>query len=83
MMNNHENTRPQNDAADNGIVKTAWAWFTRILHERIIVLPAVIFCTGAVILLWYVFHLQTELVDSTALENAALYPQALQELLTP
>ena len=82
MLTGHKKTETDSDSVDNGVANIARAWFTRMLHERIVLMLSVIFCTGVVTMLWYVSHLQKNLITSTALENAALYTQALQEFRT-
>ncbi len=82
MINENNKTRTQKGSVDNGVVNKVRAWFTRVLHERIILLLSVIFCIGVATMLWYVSHLQKNLITTTALENAALYTQALQEFRT-
>jgi PAS domain-containing protein len=39
----------------------------RLLHERTILVLTILFCVGVVCMLWYVSHLQSNLIASTAL----------------
>jgi hypothetical protein len=54
----------------------------RLLHERTILVLLTMFCLGAVCMLWYVSHLQSNLLTSMALQDASLYAQALAEVRT-
>ncbi len=54
----------------------------RLLHERPILLLIIMFCIGAGCMLWYVSHLQSNLIAAMALQDAALYAQALAEVRT-
>jgi PAS domain S-box-containing protein len=54
----------------------------RLLHERTILVLTILFCLGVVCMLWYVSHLQSNLIASTVLQDASLYSQALGEFRT-
>ena len=54
----------------------------RLLHERTILLLLMMFCLGAACLLWYVSHLQSNLITAMALQDASLYTQTLAEVRT-
>jgi PAS domain S-box-containing protein len=54
----------------------------RLLHERTILVLTLLFSVGVVCMLWYVSRLQSDLVASTALQDASLYSQALGEVRT-
>jgi PAS domain S-box-containing protein len=53
-----------------------------LLHERTIMVLTILFCVGVVCMLWYVSHLQSNLIASTVLQDASLYSQALGEFRT-
>jgi hypothetical protein len=54
----------------------------RLRHERTILLLISMFCIGAGCMLWYVSHLQSHLIAAMALQDAALYAQAMAEVRT-
>jgi PAS domain-containing protein len=54
----------------------------RLLHERTILVLTIMFCIGVACMLWYVSHLQSNLIASTVLQDASLYSQALEEFRT-
>src|SRR6266487_393552 len=54
----------------------------RLLHERTILVLMILFCFGMGGMLWYVSRLQSNLIASIALQDAALYAQALAEFRT-
>jgi PAS domain S-box-containing protein len=54
----------------------------RLLHERTILVLTIMFCIGVACMLWYVSHLQSNLIASTVLQDASLYAQALGEFRT-
>src|SRR5499427_2671762 len=54
----------------------------RLLHERTILVLLLLFCLGMGCMLWYVSRLQSNLIASIALQDAALYAQALAEFRT-
>lgn len=53
-----------------------------LLHERTVLVLTILFCIGVVCMLWYVSHLQSNLIASTVLQDASLYSQALEEFRT-
>jgi len=54
----------------------------RLLHERTILVLLLLFCLGMGCMLWYVSHLQSNLIAAIALQDASLYAQALTEFRT-
>src|SRR5215510_19445 len=50
-----------------------------LLYERTVLVLTILFCVGMVCILWYVSHLQSNLIASIALQDASLYSQALAE----
>jgi PAS domain S-box-containing protein len=63
-------------------IANALAGCSRLLHERTILVLTIMFCVGVVCMLWYVSHLQSNLIASTVLQDASLYSQALGEFRT-
>jgi PAS domain S-box-containing protein len=63
-------------------IANALAGCSRLLHERTILVLTIMFCVGVVCMLWYVSHLQSNLIASTVLQDASLYSQALREFRT-
>ena len=55
----------------------------RLLHERTILVLTIMFCIGVACMLWYVSHLQSNLIASTVLQDASLYSQALERVPHP
>lgn len=53
-----------------------------LIHERTILLLAVMFCVGAAATLWHLYHLSSNLVESGALQGTSLYAESLTELRT-
>ncbi len=53
-----------------------------MIYDRIVWVLAAGFAVGLVTAIWYVSRLQSTLVQSMALESAALYTQALAEFRT-
>ena len=62
--------------------RTRCGWFVHLIHHRtILVLSAMlVFVIGST--LWHVSHTYSSLINQSALENAALYSQALAEFRT-
>src|SRR5688572_16732828 len=54
----------------------------RLLHERTIPVLAVLLAGAAFTMVWHVSTLQSNLLESTALQNAKLYSKALTEFRT-
>jgi PAS domain-containing protein len=54
----------------------------RLLHERIILVLALMFCAGVAGVLWQVSRVQSNLITAIALQNVSLYAQALAEFRT-
>ncbi|MEE9149061.1 MAG: ATP-binding protein [Candidatus Tectomicrobia bacterium] len=63
-------------------VSIAWVRGLRLLHERTILVLALMLCVGVGCLLWYMSRVQATLVTSIALQHASLYAQALAEFRT-
>jgi PAS domain S-box-containing protein len=64
------------------VVSNALAGCSRLLHERIILVLALMFCAGVAGVLWRVSRVQSNLIAAIALQNASLYTQALTEFRT-
>ena len=64
------------------VVSHAVARGGRLLHERTILVLALIFCAGVAGVLWQVSRVQSNLVATIALQDASLYTQALTEFRT-
>ena len=64
------------------VVSKATDWLRRLLYERTLLVLTILFCTGVVIILWHVYRLQSNLIESVTLSNASLYAQALEEFRT-
>ena len=58
------------------------SYFKQIVHTQIIVILAMLFGLGVILMLWHVDRLQSDLVESMALADASLYNQALTEFRT-
>ncbi|WP_084555116.1 adenylate/guanylate cyclase domain-containing protein [[Phormidium ambiguum] IAM M-71] len=54
----------------------------KLLYKRTILILAILFCTGVAGSLWNVSRLSWNLIESQALENAALYVQTIQAART-
>jgi signal transduction histidine kinase len=54
----------------------------RLLYERTLLLLISMFCIGAGCMLWYVLHLQSNLIAAMALQDAALYAPVMAEVRT-
>ena len=63
-------------------ISNAMAGLARLLHERTVAVLTIMLLVGVVAVLWQVSRVQDELVESTALQHAALYSQALSEFRT-
>ncbi|MBE9130022.1 MULTISPECIES: adenylate/guanylate cyclase domain-containing protein [unclassified Coleofasciculus] len=59
-----------------------WAAFIRLLYKRTILVLSLLFCLGITGALWNISHLSSSLIESQALQNAALYAQTLKESRT-
>src|SRR5438093_7591462 len=64
------------------VVANALTGCGRLLHERIILVLALMFCAGVAGVLWQVSRVQSNLIAAIALQNASLYAQALAEFRT-
>ena len=56
--------------------------FTSPLYKRTILILTLMFCTGLAAALWNMSRLSSNLIESQALQNAALYAQAIKEART-
>jgi PAS domain S-box-containing protein len=56
-----------------------FAGFRYLLYERTIPVVAVLFCVGVAGILWHLSSLSSNLIESTAVQNAALYADSLAE----
>ena len=72
---------PGSDTVRQAVANTL-ARCVQLRHERIILLLISLFCIGAGCMLWYVSHLQSNLITAIAVQDAALYAQALAEART-
>src|SRR5215813_6625214 len=64
------------------VVSKATDRLRRLLYERPLLVLTIMFGTGVVIILWHVYRLQSNLIESVTLNNATLYAQALEEFRT-
>jgi len=64
------------------VVSKATDRLRRLLYERTLLVLTIMFGTGVVIILWHVYRLQSNLIESVTLNNASLYAQALEEFRT-
>lgn len=64
------------------VVSKATDRLRRLLYERTLLVLTIMFSTGVVIILWHVYRLQSNLIESVTLNNASLYAQALEEFRT-
>jgi len=58
------------------------AFVFHVIHERVILVLAVMFCAGVGATLWHLSHLSANLVESGALQGTSLYADSLTELRT-
>ena len=59
-----------------------WTAMVHLVYERTILVLLVLFCVALLGSVWHLQRLYTDLVDSTALEEAARYTDALAEFRT-
>jgi signal transduction histidine kinase len=64
------------------VVSKATDRLRRLLNERTLLVLTIMFGTGVVIILWHVYRLQSNLIESVTLNHASLYAQALEEFRT-
>ncbi|MCA1995086.1 MAG: DUF3365 domain-containing protein, partial [Coleofasciculus sp. S288] len=64
------------------LIAQAFTAFTHLLYKRTILILTLLFCVGLVAALWNMSHLSMSLIESQALQNAALYTQAIKEART-
>ncbi|HEY9651887.1 MAG TPA: DUF3365 domain-containing protein, partial [Coleofasciculaceae cyanobacterium] len=55
---------------------------TRLLYKQTSLVLTLLFCVGLAAALWNMSHLSSNLIHSQALQNAALYAQAIKEART-
>ena len=58
------------------------SWLIRLLYERTILVLGAMFCFAVAGVLWHVDHLQSNLVETLGLQDAARYSLALEEFRT-
>ncbi len=63
-------------------VAHTWSRGVRLLHERTILVLLLLFGLAMGCILWYVSRQQSHLLSAIALQDAALYAQALREFRT-
>jgi adenylate cyclase len=73
---------PETPFTKRMVVSKATDRLRRLLYERPLLVLTILFCTGVVIILWHVSRLQSNLIESVALNKASLYAQALEEFRT-
>jgi adenylate cyclase len=64
------------------VVSKATDRLWRLLYDHTLLVLIIMFCVGVVIILWHVSRLQSNLIESVALNHASLYAQALEEFRT-
>ena len=64
------------------LIAQALTTLTRLLYRRTIVIVTLLFCAGLTASLWNMSRLSSKLIESQALQNAALYAQAIKEART-
>ena len=63
-------------------LRTAWRESLRVLFDHTVSVLAIVLAVGLGVFLWHVSRLQSRVSDTMALDNAALYSQALAEFRT-
>ena len=56
--------------------------FLDIVYKKTILVLTILCAIGIAAILWHQSHLETELVEATAVQNAARYVEALEEFRT-
>ncbi len=64
------------------LISQALTALTRLLYQRTILILTLLFCAGVAAALWNMSRLSSNLIESQALQNAALYSQAIKEART-
>jgi adenylate cyclase len=64
------------------VVSKATDRLWRLLYEHTLLVLTIMFGTGVVIILWHVYRLQSNLIESVTLNHTSLYAQALEEFRT-
>jgi class 3 adenylate cyclase len=64
------------------LISQALTALTRLLYQQTILILTLLFCTGVAAALWNMSRLSSNLIESQALQNAALYSQAIKEART-
>jgi len=65
-----------------GPLAKAWTSIVHLFHRRTVLVLAVLFVFGVLILLWHQYMLQSRLVESALLRDAARYSRAISEFRT-
>ena len=60
-------------------ISQALQWFLKLFVEQTILILTILFCVGGGLALSNMFHLANNLIESQALQNAALSAQSIQE----
>ena len=72
-------------AASNYIIRPlakAWIPIVHLIHRRTVLVLAFLFAVGVLILLWQQYMLQSRLVESALLHDAARYSRVITEFRT-
>ncbi|MFZ1319726.1 MAG: ATP-binding protein, partial [Candidatus Nitrotoga sp.] len=75
--------KPNSSVTSSGLrqqLKRLWAAFLLPLYKHTILVLSLIFCSGALLALWYLSHATTTLVQSAALQGITLHAESLIEL---
>jgi class 3 adenylate cyclase len=64
------------------LIAQALTALTRLLYKQTILVLTLLFCVGLAAALWNMSRLSSNLIESQALQNAALYTQAIKEART-
>ena len=63
-------------------VRSTWRESVRVLFDHTVAVLAIVLAVGLGVFLWHVSRLQSRVIETMALDNAALYSQALAEFRT-
>ena len=63
-------------------VRSTWRESLRVLFDHTVFVLAIVMAVGLGFILWHVSRLQSTVIETMALDNAALYTQALAEFRT-
>ena len=64
------------------LMRSAWRESLRVLFDHTISVLAIVLAVGLGYILWHVSRVQSRVIETMALDNAALYSQALAEFRT-